>query len=172
MKLQDEEDSYRSPWVSAVWSAAFPGFGQLYNRDYLPALVFIALEILVNMKSNLNLSIFYTFKGQLVSSSDAANTQWMLTYPCIYAFSIWQAYNTALDHNRRLEAKGAPRPAAASRLNGVFIGAAMGGTLGVIWSFFKAPVISGLLVGAIGAMIGGTLEYTLALFKKKSGSLL
>lgn len=78
-----------------VWSIALPGFGQLRNGQLFKALLFIALEILINIKANLNTIIFLTFQGEITASIAATNYQWLMFYPCVYLFAAWDAYATA-----------------------------------------------------------------------------
>ncbi|WP_423751949.1 DUF5683 domain-containing protein [Heliobacterium chlorum] len=47
--------------MAALWSTVIPGFGQIYNREYLKGFILIFLEILINNFSNLNESIFLRF---------------------------------------------------------------------------------------------------------------
>jgi len=147
---------YRSPILSALWSVAIPGFGQLYIGDYLIGLLLVVLEFTINVKANLNLAILYSFRGQFQNSFDVADLQWILFYPCIYNYSIWQAYNRALEINH--SNAEADEPFTATRYNGLFIGSAMVGTLGVIYSYIIGPIFCGLLGMVIGASLGSAVE--------------
>jgi len=149
---------YRSPLMSALWSIAIPGFGQLYVGDYLISVLLVVLEFVINVKASLNLSILYSFKGQFQDAIDVANFQWILFYPCIYAYSIWQAYNRAMEINRGLSQVEEGRMFANTKYNGFFIGVAMGGTLGVIYSCKIGPVFCGILGGLIGGLFGAVVE--------------
>ncbi|OPX83584.1 MAG: hypothetical protein A4E53_04531 [Pelotomaculum sp. PtaB.Bin104] len=144
--------------LSALWSIAIPGFGQLYIGDYLIGVLLVILEVLINVKASLNLSILYSFRGQFQNAIDGANLQWMLFYPCIYAFSIWQAYNRALEINRGPGQVEEGKIIANTKYNGLFIGVAMGGTLGVIYSCRIGPIFCGILGGVIGGLLGSFIE--------------
>ena len=163
----EKPETFRSPWAAALWSAALPGFGQLYNRDYLVGLLLLFLEMTVNLKSRLNLVIFYTFNGQFAQSLAVADLQWLLFYPCLYAFAVWQAHQSALEHNRRLEACGLPRPSPLTRFSGPLLGAAAGGTLGVIWGLAGSPLLGGLAGLAAGLLLGALLESLAARLKNR-----
>ncbi|MDD2620644.1 MAG: hypothetical protein PHC92_08270 [Syntrophomonadaceae bacterium] len=76
---------------AALWSIAIPGFGQLVNGKYLKGLTLIGLEFLINMKSNLNTIIISSFHGQTIEAINSTNYQWLMFYPCIYLFAIWDA---------------------------------------------------------------------------------
>ncbi|MYL32866.1 hypothetical protein GLW05_04565 [Pontibacillus yanchengensis] len=78
------------------WSLwAIPGFEQLYNRKYLLGLFYMIWEVVVNLLANLHLSIIYSFRGDLQASYDVVKWEWALFYPSVYAYGIWQAYNTS-----------------------------------------------------------------------------
>jgi hypothetical protein len=75
-----------------LWSIAFPGFGQILNGKYIKGALFIGLEFLVNVQSNFNEVIILSFHGDLQSAIDKTNYGWLMFYPCLYLFSIWDAY--------------------------------------------------------------------------------
>ncbi|MBM7693728.1 hypothetical protein JOC77_003172 [Peribacillus deserti] len=75
-----------------IWSIALPGFGQLLNGKYLKGIVFILLEIIINVQSNFNEVIYYSFNGEIGKSIHQANYQWLMFYPCIYFFAMWDAF--------------------------------------------------------------------------------
>lgn len=77
------------------WSIALPGFGQLLNQKYIKGITLILLELLVNVQSNFNIAIFLSFHGDITSSIKETNYQWLMFYPCLYFFSIWDAFKDA-----------------------------------------------------------------------------
>ncbi|WP_102345039.1 hypothetical protein [Bacillus sp. Marseille-P3661] len=79
------------------WSIAFPGFGQYLNSHLFKGTVFIILEIIVNVMSNFNSAIRFSFLGEIDQAILVTNFQWLLFYPCIYMFAIWDAYRFASD---------------------------------------------------------------------------
>jgi len=117
-----------------LWSIALPGFGQILNGELIKGLSFIALEILINIKSNLNQAIILSFQGNMKLAVDRTNYQWLMFYPCIYVFAIWDAY---------INAKGIK--AAYSFIP--FVASAYLGTIGVIYS--SAFEINGMLLGPV-----------------------
>jgi len=148
---------YRSPWIAVLWSICIPGFGQFYNRDFLVGLTLLFLEFLINVNANLNLAIFYSFRGSFPQVYQVSNIQWLLFYPCVYAFAAWQAYNKAIEINNNLN-DDSNEPNRRTRLNGFFAGFAMGGTLGVIYNGSIGYVFSGILGGFLGAVTGSIIE--------------
>lgn len=75
-----------------LWSIALPGFGQLLNKKYVKAFIFIILEIVVNVNGNMNAVIVKSFLLDMENAVGQANYLWLLFYPCIYLFAIWDAY--------------------------------------------------------------------------------
>jgi len=142
--------------MALLWSITIPGFGQLYNGDYVIGLVLVLLEFVINVKANLNLAILYSFRGECLQAANIANFQWVLFYPCVYCFSLWQAYNQAIETNRTNNNSTVNNY--YTYYNGVFVGAAMGGTLGVIYSFSLGPILGGLAGMAAGALVGLVIE--------------
>lgn len=80
---------------SLLWSIALPGFGQLLNKMYIKGLVLILLEFLINVLGNFNEVIILSFQGNVEMAVEQANYQWLMFYPCLYFFAMWDAYKDA-----------------------------------------------------------------------------
>ncbi|RYL95605.1 hypothetical protein EWI07_00030 [Sporolactobacillus sp. THM7-4] len=78
-----------------LWSIALPGFPQLLQGDYFKGLLFIVMEFVINVSSHFNEAIFLSFNGQTDQSLSVMNIQWLLFYPCLYFFAMWDAYKNA-----------------------------------------------------------------------------
>lgn len=78
-----------------LWSIALPGFAQLLNRKFVKGIVFIFLEFLININSHFNIMILYSFQGNIREAIEATNYQWLMFYPCLYMFAMWDAYKDA-----------------------------------------------------------------------------
>ncbi|SDH48105.1 hypothetical protein [Alteribacillus bidgolensis] len=78
-----------------LWSIALPGFGHLLNGKYTKGIVLIFLEFLVNVMGNFNHVIVLSFHGNIQEAIDQTNYQWLMFYPCLYFFAIWDAYKDA-----------------------------------------------------------------------------
>lgn len=118
----------------ALWSIAIPGFGQLLNRQYVKGVMLIILEFLINLNARINILIVYSFLGQTELAVQQANYQWLMFYPCVYLFAIWDAYSDGSKQKSPL-------------LYLPYALAAYIGTVGVIYS--KVLRINGWLVGPI-----------------------
>lgn len=77
------------------WSIALPGFGQLLNGRYVKGILLIALEFIINVRGNFNTVIIASFHGDIETSINEANFQWLMFYPCLYFFAMWDAYKDA-----------------------------------------------------------------------------
>ncbi|MBP1933960.1 hypothetical protein [Ammoniphilus resinae] len=109
-----------------LWSIALPGFGQFLNGKYVKGIVFILLEFVINVKANLNTVIIFSFLGQIDEAIQQTDYQWLMFYPCLYLFAIWDAYRDAY----RDTVKEPVPPFIFLR----FVMAAFLGTVGVVYS--------------------------------------
>ncbi|WP_017378950.1 hypothetical protein [Paenisporosarcina sp. TG-14] len=78
-----------------LWSIALPGFGQLLNGRYLKGFFFILCEVVINVQSNLNEVIMLSFNGEIGKAIQQTDYQWLLFYPCLYFFAMWDAFKDA-----------------------------------------------------------------------------
>jgi len=78
-----------------LWSIALPGFGQILNGRIFKGILFIALEFLINVQSNFNEVILLSFHGEIDKAIQQTNYQWLMFYPCLYMFAVWDAYKDA-----------------------------------------------------------------------------
>jgi hypothetical protein len=127
-----------------LWSIALPGFGQLLNRKFLKAVLFIGLEFLVNVKSKLNMIIIYSFHWDIPKATTQTNYQWLMFYPCVYMFAMWDAYRDA--------GGGKSYYAVLPMVVGAYVG-----TVGVIFSptlNVVGVVFGPVWLGMMGALLG------------------
>ena len=80
---------------AVLWSIALPGFAQILNRKIIKGLTFIFLEFLVNVFSSFNLAIVHSFQGNIDKAIAVTDYQWLMFYPCLYMFAMWDAYRDA-----------------------------------------------------------------------------
>ncbi|MCF3942116.1 hypothetical protein [Oceanobacillus alkalisoli] len=138
----------QTPLEKIFWSIALPGFGQLLNGKIVKGLIFITAEFIINVKANLNQVIIYSFHGDMQMAIAETNYLWLMFYPCVYMFAIWDAYR---------DAGGGRNP--YSFLPFVF--SAYFGTVGLIYSsnlrilgLLIGPVFLPIIFFVIGACIG------------------
>lgn len=84
-----------NPKEVLFWSIGLPGFGQFLNGKLIKGIVFIVLEILINVQGNFNKIIFYSFNGNIHQAVAETNYQWLMFYPCVYFYAMWDAYKDA-----------------------------------------------------------------------------
>lgn len=84
-----------------LWSVALPGFGQLLNGHLLKGIVFIILEFTINVMSSFNQAIMFSFLGKITEASNIVDYQWLMFYPCLYMFAMYDAYKFAEGRNPR-----------------------------------------------------------------------
>ena len=144
-----------------LWSIAFPGFGQILNGKLVKGLIFLFFELLINIKANINEVIILSFHGNTLKAIERTNYQWLMFYPCIYMFAIWDAYRDSGGHNT----PNAFLP---------FVLSAFLGTIGVVYSsVFR---IKGILLGPVwfpvvcfifGVLIGVVIQRFLIVMHKE-----
>jgi hypothetical protein len=151
-------ETYRSPWAALLWSAMFPGLGQLYNRDLWIGILILILELSLNSLSNLNIQIILEFNAHQPSELTHMNLHWLMFYPGIYSFSMWHAFNCAVAQNQELNLQGSLPANHHPRFTGLFIGLSIGMLLGIIWPYKQFPILSGLGYGLIAMAVGHALD--------------
>lgn len=83
------------PNEKLFWSIAFPGFGQFLNGKLFKGTILLILEFLVNVQSNFNTIIMLSFQGEMEKAVLHTDYQWLMFYPCIYFYAMWDAYKDA-----------------------------------------------------------------------------
>lgn len=148
-----------------LWSIALPGFAQLLNKKIVKGLVFIFLEFLINVNSHFNLGIRASFLGEIEQAIQIIDFQWLMFYPCVYMFAMWDAFKDA-------EGESSPYSFLPFVFGAYFV------TVGLMYStVFK---INGVLLGPIwlpilslipGLLLGYLIWALIFWFKrgKKSG---
>lgn len=152
----DTNLSKKSKKLAAIlWSIALPGFGQLLNQKYIKGLLLIGLEFIINVMGNFNKIIIYSFQFKIEEAIEATNYLWLMFYPCIYFFAIWDAYK---------DAGGGERPFAYLPLvfSAYFV------TVGLIFSsklrvfgYLIGPMWLPMLFLPIGLSIGAFIQWIL-----------
>jgi len=88
-----------NPWIALVWSALFTGFGHLYNKKTIKAAMLVIWMVAIIHLSNVSNSIIATFVGDFDLAHKSVDYQWLLFFPSIYTFAIWDSYNDAVEMN-------------------------------------------------------------------------
>jgi hypothetical protein len=146
-----------------LWSIALPGLGQLLNKKYFKAFLLLILEFVINIGARLNLAIMYSFKGDIYAAISHTNYQWLMFYPCVYMFGIWDSYK---------DAGGGQSPYATLP----FVFCAFLGTVGLMYSdslriggVLFGPVWLAMLFAFLGIGLGQLLRIILISFASSVG---
>ncbi|MCL7747165.1 hypothetical protein [Halalkalibacter alkaliphilus] len=136
------------------WSIAFPGFGQFLNKKYAKGFLFVILEFIVNVQARLNLAIIPSFHGLGEAANASVNYQWIMFYPCLYLFSMYDAYRDAGGEHIRYAFIPFVVSAYAGTIGVVFSSTMeiFGKVAGVIWLpilFHLGGYLIGLIIRAI-----------------------
>jgi hypothetical protein len=78
-----------------LWSIALPSFGQFLNGKLIKGIVFLVLEFVINVQSNFNEVIVLSFHGEIEKAIIQTDYQWLMFYPCVYFFAMWDAFKDA-----------------------------------------------------------------------------
>ncbi|MCM3123566.1 hypothetical protein QNH36_07840 [Mesobacillus sp. AQ2] len=85
-----------------MWSIALPGFAQLLTGNLVKGILFVLLEFLVNVQSNFNKGIMYSFLGETGMAMQVMDYQWLMFYPCLYMFAMWDAYRSVMPEDEKI----------------------------------------------------------------------
>ncbi|MBU9724360.1 MULTISPECIES: hypothetical protein [Bacillaceae] len=87
----------RKKYEALLWSIALPGFGQFINKKHFKGFILMVAEVLINVMSNFNLAIMLSFNWRIQETIEIIDFQWLMFYPCLYMYGLWDAYR---DENR------------------------------------------------------------------------
>lgn len=145
-----------------LWSIALPGFGQILNGRLFKGFLFITLEVIINIKANLNEVIILSFQGNTLKAVERTHYQWLMFYPCIYMFAIWDAHRDSA--GQRIPYAFLP-----------FVSSAYLGTIGVIYStvfnvrgIILGPIWLPILCLIFGVLVGTIVQHFLIAYNTKS----
>lgn len=151
----------KRPFEMLMWSIALPGFGQLLIGKYIKGIIFIFLEILINVQGNLNEVIILSFYGEMDKAIQQSNYKWLMFYPCLYLFAMWDAYK---------DRGGGKKPYSFIP----FVFSAYFGTIGVIYSsslevfgVLFGPVFLPILFFILGIGVGILIKFILGKMRLK-----
>jgi hypothetical protein len=90
----------RVPWLAAVLSLLSPGLGQLYTHR-VPISFFLMLDLIVVVYcANWLPALHYTLTGAFSQAAAILDPQWLLYFPSLIGFGIYDAYTNAVQYNR------------------------------------------------------------------------
>ena len=78
--------------IAALFSLLMPGFGQIYNGQFIRGVIFLAIEHFDNMSGKINKAIQLDFNGLHQQALEAVNYEGLLFYPGFYVYVVWDAW--------------------------------------------------------------------------------
>lgn len=78
--------------IAALFSLLMPGFGQIYNQQFIKGIIFVAIEHYDNVFGKINEAIQLDFNGFHQKALDVVQYQGMMFYPGFYAYAVWDAW--------------------------------------------------------------------------------
>ncbi|MFD1172228.1 DUF5683 domain-containing protein [Oceanobacillus picturae] len=131
-----------------LWSALLPGLGQVLNKRYIKGIFILGLGLLVNVKSYYNIAVLMSFHGNFLAAIEQTNYFWLMFYPCLYAFAMWDTYK---------DAKEVIEPFSYLPLvSGAYfatVGLIFSSSMKLFWGL-TAPVLSPIIFGVLGVSVG------------------
>jgi hypothetical protein len=106
MKLSDWDVNFldkKKPWIALSWSILAPGVGHMYVRKVISGFFLFAATIVLMYYSHIPQGILYSSVGEFRRAADSLNLQWTLYLPSIFAFIYYDAYISAVEHNKLFE---------------------------------------------------------------------
>ncbi|MDI6705928.1 MAG: hypothetical protein QME73_06700 [Bacillota bacterium] len=89
----------RNPVLAAFFSFVLGGMGQIYNSQYVKGFILIFWVFIINYYSQFNHLLVKTLTGKEIFLQQV-DWQWLLFYPSIIGFCIWDSYVGAVEINR------------------------------------------------------------------------
>ncbi|MCU9613248.1 hypothetical protein OEV98_06740 [Caldibacillus lycopersici] len=90
----------RNPVVAVIWSLFVPGLGQLYIHRILTAFFVIISVILFCYLSHVLEAISMLFVGKVQEATSVLKPEWLLFFPSIYGFAIFDSYINTVENNK------------------------------------------------------------------------
>lgn len=91
----------RNPYIIAMWSVMFPGYGHLLLNKYLRGFSLVIWELFINQSIHLNSAMVYSFIGEIEKAKEVLDVRYMHLYIPVYIFAIWDSYRTTVDMNKK-----------------------------------------------------------------------
>jgi len=90
----------KNPWTVAWWSLALPGMGHMMLGHSYTGIIFLVWELIINTQANLNTAILYSFTGNFELAKQFIDYKWLLLYPAVLIFCVWDSYHIAEEQNK------------------------------------------------------------------------
>src|SRR3954468_10828000 len=78
--------------IAGLFSILMPGFGQMYNKQFIKGFILLLIEHYDNVTAHINKAIFLDFNGYHQQALEVTNFQYLLFYPGFYVYTVWDAW--------------------------------------------------------------------------------
>lgn len=93
----------RNPVMASIWSLFVPGLGQLYIHRIVTAFFVIVWVVIFAYYSHGLEAISLLFLGKVEEATSALKPAWLLFFPSIYGFSVFDSYMNTVENNKLYE---------------------------------------------------------------------
>lgn len=90
----------RNPVMAVVWSLFVPGLGQLYIHRIVSAFFTIVWAVVFFYYSHGLEALSYLFMGDIEKSTAVLHPEWLLFFPSLYGFSLYDSYVNTVENNK------------------------------------------------------------------------
>lgn len=93
----------REPLMAVIWSFFVPGLGQLYIHRIITAFFVIIWTVIFSYYSHGLEAISLLFIGKIQEATAVLDPEWLLFFPSVYGFSIFDSYMNTVENNKLYE---------------------------------------------------------------------
>lgn len=93
----------RNSIMAVIWSLFVPGLGQLYIHRIITAFFVIIWVVLFTYFSHGLEAISLLFLGKVQEATSVLKPEWLLFFPSIYGFSVFDSYINTVENNKLYE---------------------------------------------------------------------
>ncbi|RIW34616.1 hypothetical protein D3H55_08860 [Bacillus salacetis] len=93
----------RNPVMAVFWSLLVPGLGQLYIHRIVTAFFVNIWTVVFFYYSRGMEAISLLFLGEIQKATDVISPEWLLFFPSIYGFSLYDSYVNTIENNKLYE---------------------------------------------------------------------
>lgn len=93
----------RNPVMALIWSLFVPGLGQLYIHRIITAFFVIVWVVVFSYYSHSLEALSLLFLGQVHEASSVLKSEWLLFFPSIYGFALFDSYTNTVENNKLYE---------------------------------------------------------------------
>ncbi|MCD8509310.1 MAG: hypothetical protein LRY73_05130 [Bacillus sp. (in: Bacteria)] len=90
----------RNPVMAVIWSLFIPGLGQLYIHRIITAFFVIIWAVVFFYYSHALEAISLLFLGEIERSTAVIKPEWLLFFPSLYGFSVFDSYINTVENNK------------------------------------------------------------------------